>query len=636
MGGLRGDEPLSRTPSGTVTFLSTGIQDSRRRWDEAPAEMAAAQRVHDAIVQEAIEGHGGHVFATDGDGFCAAFATAASAAEAAVKAQHKLRADATIGFTVRMGLHTGETVEHDGNYSGNEVNRAARLMALAHGGQILVSDTTEVLLRNRLSLRPLGEHVLRGLRGRISVYQVIADGLPTEFPVLRSAERFEGNLPRQVSSLVGRDELVRQGAELVRGRQLVTLTGVGGVGKTRMALEVGAELAGEFPDGAWLVELAAVGYPEAIPAAIATVLGITPQGDMPLITTVAVALAGKRLLLVIDNCEHLLRAAGSVIEMIAGRSANARVLATSREPLGVAAEAVLGVSPLGVAEGTESDAVTLFVDRARAVRRDFALGDPDTAAAVTEICTTLDGLPLGIELAAARMPAMSAIEVRDRLADRFRLLQGPTLGPERQHTLRHTVAWSYDLLADDERALLRATAVFAGGFESASLHAVAKGSDEVDVLRHLDSLVRKSLVVADHTTTHTRYSLFETIRQFAEDRLEEAGELAATRDRHAAHFAGEASARWDQWNGPGWRDAVELGRSRVRQPARRIQVEFWPRRAAGGHRHRRARRVDGLLGATVRDARVGRGAAPCGISGRCLTPPTSLHCRRLRVLRRAR
>ena len=540
-----------------MTFLFTSIQDALRRWDEAPAEMAAEQRVHDAIMHDAIEGHDGHVFASDADGFGAAFATAASAAEAAVEAQRKLRADATIGFAVRMALHTGDTADGDGTYAGTEVNRGTRLMALAHGGQILASDTTEVLLRNRLSLRPLGEHLLRGLRGQISVYQVIADGLPTEFPVLHSAEHLAGNLPRRVTSLVGRDELVRHGAECVRNRPLVTLTGVGGVGKTRMALEIGAELAGDFPDGAWLVELAAVGDPGSIPAAIATVLGITPQGGTPLITTIAAALAGKRLLLIIDNCEHVLGAAGSAVETIVGRSGHGRVLATSREPLGLDAEAVLRVSPLAVAGGTESDAVTLFADRARAVRRDFGLGDPDTAAAVTEICTTLDGLPLGIELAAARMAAMSAIEVRNRLADRFRLLQGPALGPERQQTLRHAVAWSYDLLTDDERELLRAASVFAGGFELASMHAVAPHGDAVDVLGHLDSLVRKSLVVADHTSTHTRYSLFETIRQFAEDRLEAAGELAATRDRHAAHFAGAASARWDRWNGPGWRDAVD-------------------------------------------------------------------------------
>jgi predicted ATPase/class 3 adenylate cyclase/DNA-binding CsgD family transcriptional regulator len=547
----------ARPPSGTVTFLFTSIQDARRQWDETPAEMAAAQRIHDAIVRKAIEGHGGHVFAAEQDGFGAAFGTAASAAEAAVAAQRKLRADAAIGFAVRMGLHTGETVERNGSYSGGELNRAARLTALAHGGQILVSDTTEMLLRSRLSLRPLGEHALRGVRGQMSLYQVIADGLPAEFPVLRSDEHFAGNLPRQATSLVGRDDLVRQGAKLVRDSSLVTLTGVGGVGKTRLALEIGAELAEEFPDGTWLIELAAVTDPGSIPAVIATVLAITPQGDTPLIATVAAALTGKRVLLIVDNCEHLLRAAGSAIEMIIGRSGRARVLATSREPLGVDAETVLGVPPLAVTGGTGSDAVTLFVDRARAVRRDFGLGDPATAAAVTDICATLDGLPLGIELAAARMAAMSAIEVRDRLSDRFRLLHAATPGPERQHTLRHAVAWSYDLLADDERELLRATSVFAAGFELASIHAVAPCGDAVDVLRHLDSLVRKSLVVADHTTTRTRYSLFETIRQFAEDRLEAVGELAATRDRHAAHFAREASARWDRWNGPGWRDAVD-------------------------------------------------------------------------------
>ena len=218
-----------------------------------------------------------------------------------------------------------------------------------------------------------------------------------------------------------------------------------------------------------------------------------------------------------------------------------------------------------------SDAVTLFVDRARAVRRDFGLGDPDTAAAVTEICATLDGLPLGIELAAARMAAMSAVEVRDRLADRFRLLQGSTPGPERQHTLRHAVEWSYDLLTDDERSLLRATSVFAGGFDLTSIHAVAACGDEIDVLRHLDSLVRKSLVVADHTATRTRYSLFETIRQFAEDRLDAAGERRRPATATRPTSPEQASARWDRWNGPGWRDAVDW-----------VDAEFGNLRAASG------------------------------------------------------
>ena len=341
-----------RPPSGTVTFLFTGIQDFLRRWDEAPAEMAAAQRVHDRIVREAIEGHGGHVFATDGDGFRAAFATAASAAEAAVEAQRTLRADTTIGFAVRMGLHTGETVERDGDYSGSEVNRAARLTALAHGGQVLVSDTAEMLLRNRLSLRPLGEHVLRGLRGRISVYQVVADGLRTGFPVLRSAEQIAGNLPRQVTSLVGRDDQVRHGAERRarpatghahrrrRGRQ--DADGVRGRRRARWGLP------------RWSVARRAGGGRRS---------GVDPRrhrdgardhaaGRHSADHTVAATLAAKRLLLVVDNCEHVLKAAGSAIEMIVGRSGNVRVLATSREALGVDGETVLDVSPLAVAGGT--------------------------------------------------------------------------------------------------------------------------------------------------------------------------------------------------------------------------------------------------------------------------------------------
>ena len=266
-------------PGGTVTFLFTDIEDSTRRWDEAPTDMADALRVHDAIVRGTIERHGGYVFGTGGDGFCAAFSTAADASAAAIEAQEQLRDDTVVDFAVRMGLHTGEAIERDRNYFGSEVNRAARLMSLAHGGQVLVSDTTEVLLRDRVALRPLGEHRLRGLRGRMSVYQVVADGLPTEFPVLRSVDYFAGNLPQQLSSLVGREQLVAEVAELVRSNRLVTLTGVGGVGKTRLALEVGAEVAGEFPDGVWMVELASVGDPASVPAAIANVLGITPQGD---------------------------------------------------------------------------------------------------------------------------------------------------------------------------------------------------------------------------------------------------------------------------------------------------------------------------------------------------------------------
>src|SRR3954454_1583845 len=330
-------------PVGTVTFLFTGIDVSTRPWGEVPTNAAAALRIHDGIVRGTIERHGGYVFGIAGDGISAACASATDDATAAIEAQAQLRDDATVDFRVRMGLHTGDAIERDRTYVGSEVSRAARLLSLAHGGQIVVSDATEVLLRDRLTLRSLGEHRLRGLHGRMPVYQIVAEGLPVDFPVLRSVDDFSGNLPQPLTSLVGREPVVEEVAELVRSSSLVTLTGVGGVGKSRLALEVGAEVAGEFPDGVWMVELASVGDPTAVPAAIANVLGITPQGDATLLDTVADALRGRQLLVVVDNCEHLLRAAGSAIAAILGRTGAVKILATSRESVAVTAERVLSV-----------------------------------------------------------------------------------------------------------------------------------------------------------------------------------------------------------------------------------------------------------------------------------------------------
>lgn len=544
-------------PSGTVTFLFTDIEDLARLWESAPMEMAVAVEAHDAAILSAVERHGGFVFATGGDGLCAAFSSAVDAARTAVESQRELRDNEAIPFAVRMALHTGETVGRDGTYGGTEVNRGARLLALCHGGQVLVSDTAEVLVRGRIALKPLGEYLLRGLRGTMPVFQVVADGLRSEFPVLRSADHFAGNLPRRAGSLVGRDTEVDDVAELVRTQRLVTLIGVGGVGKTRLAIEVGAELAGEFDEGVWIADLAAVGDPGAVPAALATLLGITPQREVSLIDSVADTVAGQRMLLIFDNCEHLLGSVAAAVEAILQRSGQTKVLATSREAIGVPGEAVTVVPPLATEGGVTSDAVNLFVDRARSARHDFDLQDPQTAAAVMEICETVDGLPLGIELAAARMVAMSAIEVRDRLADRFRLLQRGAPDPERQLTLRHAVEWSYDLLTVDEQSLLRTAAAFSGGFDLSSICALVEDADEIEVLRRLDSLVRKSLVVADHSVATTRYRMYETIRQFAEDRLTDTGERKRARDVHAAYFACRAVAEWQQWDGPGWRDAVD-------------------------------------------------------------------------------
>jgi predicted ATPase/DNA-binding CsgD family transcriptional regulator len=371
-----------------------------------------------------------------------------------------------------------------------------------------------------------------------------------------SVQSGRGNLPRSTTTLVGRSRAIDEVATLVRSRPLVTLTGVGGVGKSRLALAVGAELAEEFPDGVWLVELAPVRDAEAVPDAIATALGVTPQGTTSVIDTVAEVMAGRRVLLVVDNCEHVLAAAAEAIDAILARSDIPRVVATSREHLRSPGEALMSVSPLGV-DGVTSDAVTLFVERARGVRPGFGIFDEQTAEAVITICTTLDGLPLGIELAAARMAAMSAVEVAERLGDRLRLLTGPELGPDRQATLQAAVAWSYDLLEDDEQSLLRTASVFAGGFDLATLCAVARVFDEIDVLRLLDSLVRKSLVIADLGSVRTRYSLFETIRAFTDERLAASGDRERTHDRHASYLAGEAARRWEQWNGPGWRTQVD-------------------------------------------------------------------------------
>ncbi|MEO8693211.1 MAG: LuxR C-terminal-related transcriptional regulator [Acidimicrobiales bacterium] len=555
-------------PAGTVTFLYSDIEDSAQQWDESPSDMAPGLEIDDSVVRRSIEAHRGFVFAVRGDGFAAAFSTAGDAADAAVDIQRKLLAVPDAGAVkVRIGLHTGEATERDRNYFGPEVNRAARLMAAAHGGQILVSDTTEAMLRTRVALRPLGDHRLRGLSRRMAVFQIVADGLPSEFPALRGLGSVAGNLPQLLSSFVGRDRLMADAAELVRSNRLVTLSGVGGVGKTRLAIELAVELADEFPDGVWLVELAPVGDPNSVPAAFATALGIDPQGDAALIDTVADAVNGRRLLLVVDNCEHLLETAGAAVQKILGRAGSVKVLATSREYLWIGGEALVSVSPLALDGGVASDAVTLFVERASAARPGFGLYDPATATAVTEICEALDGLPLAIELAAARMAAMSAVEVRDRLGDRFRLLRGSDRRPERQQTLRNVVGWSYELLIDLERELLRNASVFSGGFDVDAIAAVTDGADELDVLERLDSLVRKSLVSAEHAPTSTRYNMFETIRQFAEEQLSETGELVRLRDRHAAYFAAEAAVRWEHGNGPGWRNAadwveIELGNLR--------------------------------------------------------------------------
>jgi predicted ATPase/class 3 adenylate cyclase len=539
-------------PSGVVTFLFTDVEGSTRRWEIDAEAMRLAMAGHDDVLRQAIASHGGYLFKHTGDGVCAAFGSPKAAVLAAVEAQ------LAVGLPVRMGIATGEAEPRDGDYFGTVLNRAARVMAAGHGGQILVADSTVRLLTG-IELTDLGPHRLRDVSEPINLFQVGGSGLRSEFPALRTLSRRLGNIRPAASSFVGREtELLTVAAEVSR-RRLMTLTGVGGVGKTRLALEVAQRLSDDFPDGVWLLELASVADPAAVPAAVAAVLGVLQQSGVSLAESVAEALAGKSSLLVVDNCEHLRDAAAELIDTILTRSTTVRILATSREGLGVAHEHLWAVPSLDVRAGIDSAAVNLFVDRARTVVAGFEFADVEEAATTVEICRRLDGIPLAIELAASRMPSMTVSEVRDRLDQRFRLLVGSRRGLERHQTLRHTVAWSFDLLDPIEKDLLQRCSVFSGGFDLAGAQSVAADghTDEFEVLDLLDALVRKSLIVAQRVSGRTRYSMLETIRQFAEDRLVDNGLAGEVRSAHAAYFAGRETELEAIWDSARQRDAYD-------------------------------------------------------------------------------
>jgi predicted ATPase len=408
----------------------------------------------------------------------------------------------------------------------------------------------------------LGPRRLRDLPTAVGLFQVQVDGLRTDFPPLRALDANPGNLRPAVTSFIGRESEAAEVQAAMKAHRLVTLTGVGGVGKTRLALEVAARLVDEFPDGVWFFELAAVADPAAVPDAVAAVLGITQQPGKSVATSVAAALDGRVRLLVFDNCEHVLDAAAGLVEAILAHSATVKIVVTSREGLRVADERLWPVPSLDVGAGIDSAAVSLFIERAQAVSPGFTVANADEgeAAAVVEICLRLDGIPLAIELAASRMAAMTAGEVRDRVDHRFRLLVGSRRGLERHHTLRHAVAWSYDLLDDAEKPLLERCSVFAGGFDLESACAVAGFPDAPDdfaTLDLLDALVRKSLSVADRSAGRTRFSMLETIRQFAEEQLVARGEASEIRAAHSRYFAGREADIMALWDSPRQREAYD-------------------------------------------------------------------------------
>src|SRR5580704_16259506 len=534
-------------PVETLTFLLTDIEGStvmlRRLGEEAYAQVLAD---HHRLIRDGLAAHEGEEVGTHGDAFFAVFSSPRACVAAVTQIQQAIETHPWPGgaqVRVRMGIHTGEAAQTATGLVGLDVHRAARVAAIAHGGQVLLSETAAALVRGSLpagtALRELGVHRLKDLGRPEQIFQLDAAGLQAEFAPLRSLGNpaMPNNLPAQLATFVGRERELSQLRALVGSSRLVTLTGAGGAGKTRLSLQTAAELLDGSGDGVWLVELAAISDEDAVAPAICEALGIAAQPGRPALETLLDALGPQDVLILLDNCEHLIDACAKIADAILRRCPRVHLLATSREPLSIDGETSYRVPPLslprpgdgGPAAPGSSDAVTLFVERARERGVDLPVDD-ETAPLVASICEQLDGMPLAIELAAARLRSMSLADLNDRLDRRFRLLTGGSraaLG--RQQTLQATVGWSYSLLNGAEQTLLRRTSVFAEGFGLGAAENVC-GFGDIDVLEVadlLDSLVNKSLVGAEPAGSTLRYRLLETIRQFAAERLAETGDEAA-------------------------------------------------------------------------------------------------------------
>jgi predicted ATPase/class 3 adenylate cyclase len=543
-------------PRGTVAFLFTDIEGSTALWERDRQVMAAAVARQLAILQSLITAHHGVLYKTVGDGTQAAFGTAEEALRAALASQRALLAEdwaEPLGpLRVRMALHAGEAVpDAGGDYLAAPLNRLSRLLSAGHGGQILLSQAVQQLTRGALpagtTLQDLGEHRLRDLLEPERVYQLQHPDLLQQFPALKTLESRPHNLPLQPTSFLGREHEVQRVADLLRRPEVrfLTLTGPGGTGKTRLALQAAAELLDEFADGVYFVPLASLTNPDLVLSTIATTLGIREEGGQPLQERLQEYLAAKHLLLVLDNMEHLVDAAPHVGELLSN-APGLTVLATSRLPLRLRAEREYAVPPLGLPRRkppptleqlSQFEAVRLFIERAQAIKADFTI-DNATAPAVAEICHRLDGLPLAIELAAARIRMLSPQTMLSRLEQRLPLLTGGARdAPARQQTLRNAIAWSYDLLSPEEQILFRRLAVFAGGASFDAVEAVANAHGALDVFSGLERLLEHSLLRQDEgPESEPRFTMLHTIREFGGEQLEASGEADATWERHAAFF----------------------------------------------------------------------------------------------------
>lgn len=564
-------------PSGTITFLFTDIEGSTRLWEEHPEAMRGALAAHDALLRKEVERHGGHLFKTVGDSVYAAFADPRQALAAARAAQERLLATdwpVPARLRVRMAVHTGSAESQNGDYIGPTLNRIARILSAGHGGQILLSEATRTLVEGSLppeaSLRDHGQHRLKDLAQPERLFQLVVPGLVDVFPPLRTLDAFPNNLPRQLTSFIGRDREMEDVKRLIRSSALLTLTGLGGSGKTRLALQVAADLVEAFPDGVWLVGLEALADPALIPPAIAGTLGVREEIGRSILDTLVDYLRPRSVLLLLDNCEHVVEACARVADTLLRACPNLRILATSQERLGVSGEVAYPVQPLAMPDPAQPAtpeqlmhyaAAQLFVERARLGQPRFALTD-DNAAAVAQVVHRLDGIPLALELAAARVKVLSVDQIAARLEDRFRLLTGGgRMEVARHQTLRAVLDWSYSLLMEEERKILRLLSVFAGGFTLEAAEAIcAQRPADVDVLDLLSRLVEKSLVVFDDAGPEPRYRLLETVRLYGAELLRAEGEEAAARGRHRDWYLQLAEQAEPALSGPEqkvWLDRLE-------------------------------------------------------------------------------
>jgi predicted ATPase/class 3 adenylate cyclase/DNA-binding CsgD family transcriptional regulator len=530
-------------PTGTVTLLLADVENSTRLWETQPGQMTAALARLDHALSDLLAANGGvrPVEQGEGDSFVVAFARASDAVACALELQRAPLAPVSL----RIGVHTGEVqLRDEGNYIGPTINRTARLRDLAHGGQTVLSGATEVLVGDTLPadvwLTDLGTHELRGVVRPERVVQLCHPDLRNDFPPLRTAKSVVGhNLPAQLTSFVGRGAQLAEAGKLLAENRLVTLTGAGGAGKTRLGVEVANQVASDYAEGVWYVDLAPITDPAVVPVVVARALGLPDQPGRSTLETLLRFVRDRRMLVVLDNCEHLLDVCAELVVAVLAAAPGLTLLATSREPIGVPGEATWRVPSLSVSD----EAIELFADRARLAQTGFAVTD-DNAATVAEICQRLDGMPLAIELAAARVRALSVAEILDSLHDRFRLLTGGArTAVRRQQTLRASVDWSHALLTETERILFRRLAVFLSGFDLDAAQGVtgADGLQRYQVLDQLTLLVDKSLIVAENSRGRTRYRLLETVRQYALEKLGESGEADAVRSRHRDYYTALAA-----------------------------------------------------------------------------------------------